>query len=376
MQRKKTFSNILITVSWGPDSMFLATFMIRLFQEYKIPMKHLFLVHCNHKTRPETDQEEQFVRNYFKQQQLFIVQKPTNIKTTEAALRNRRYQEWKTIMENHNIPKILLGHHFDDRVETTLLNLLRGCRIPGFIGMKSEESHHLLWWRTVCRPLLNYHKQDILEWCKKLAIPYVIDQSNQKIQTSLRNKIRIKYLPLLYAEKSFESTLRKLYTTYEENQTTIPLQAINQCPYRNADWAYKIQCPKEELTKEWVAQLLKQLHASSSMTSGTIDDLWRFLTKSENGWKYLQWITFFVAHHYIYVIKAPERFRQKTIDKQEQIATHGESIRYPQSGDHYKGKTRNKYCINQKIPLFRRNFIPLLVKDGKILKMQNPFKIM
>jgi len=88
--------------------MFLATLMIRLFQERSIPLKHLFLVHCNHKTRPETDQEEQFIRDHFNQHQLFVVTRPSGVKTTEAALRNRRYQQWKSIIEQHNIDEIYL----------------------------------------------------------------------------------------------------------------------------------------------------------------------------------------------------------------------------------------------------------------------------
>lgn len=353
--------------------MFLAVMMIRLFQEYHIPMKHLFLVHCNHKTRPETDQEEQFIRDYFKDQQLFVVQRPSASKHTEQSLRNRRYQEWKTLMEKHSIDQLYLGHHFDDRVETTLLNLLRGCGMQWFLGIKNQENHHLLWGKTVIRPLLTYRKKDILKWCKKLSIPYVTDQSNFDIHTSQRNKIRIEVLPWLFAQKGFEKVMKNIYQKEEKNQISILLKSIISSPDWNAHFAYEICLTQQEITSSHIAQLLKQLHASAAVTSWTIKELWKFLAQSTNGWKYLQGITFFVAHGKLYAIKAPQRFREKTIDKQQQIPTSWEVIRYPQPGDTYKGKTRNKYCINKKIPLFRRNFIPITSKEEKIVKIHLPY---
>jgi len=67
--------------------------------------------------------------------------------------------------------------------------------------MQKQEPHHLLGGKMVVRPLITYHKKDILVWCKKLKIPYVTDQSNYDSKTSLRNKIRIEYIPLLYKQK-------------------------------------------------------------------------------------------------------------------------------------------------------------------------------
>jgi hypothetical protein len=42
-------------------------------------------------------------------------------------------------------------------------------------------------------------------------------------------------------------------------------------------------------------------------------------------------------------------------------------LRFPKVWDKFKGKTRNQYCSNQKIPVFWRNFIPVVEKDWKII---------
>jgi len=100
-----------------------------------------------------------------------------------------------------------------------------------------------------------------------LNIPYVTDQSNFDVQTSQRNKIRIEFLPNLFAQKGFEKTMKSLYKIGEKNQTTIALKSIEQSPHRHAQWAYEIPHSQDKLTPEIIAQLLKQLHASSAITS-------------------------------------------------------------------------------------------------------------
>jgi hypothetical protein len=48
----------------------------------------------------------------------------------------------------------------------------------------------------------------------------------------------------------------------------------------------------------------------------------------------------------------------------------GAKLRFPRSGDRFAGKTRNRRCLNQKIPVFWRNFIPLAIKEGNVIHMR------
>ena len=73
-----------------------------------------------------------------------------------------------------------------------------------------------------------------------------------------------------------------------------------------------------------------------------------------------------VAHDQLYFFVGPHRFREKTIEADDQITTLKAGRRYPQAGDRYKGKTRNQFCVTQKIPLFWRNHIPVRVQDSQI----------
>jgi len=106
----------------------------------------------------------------------------------------------------------------------------------------------------------------------------------------------------------------------------------------------------------------------------------RFSNTSEDGYKFLAGVYFFVAHRKIYAIKAPANFREREDDATIRVTKSGikiafdgqklltqplrvgGEIRYVKPGDVYKGKRLKKRMINQKIPLFRRNSIPVVVK--------------
>lgn len=58
-------SPIVVAVSGGPDSMFVAYLLYAYRKRKNISLDTLHIVHCNHQTRPESDQEEQLVRDVF-----------------------------------------------------------------------------------------------------------------------------------------------------------------------------------------------------------------------------------------------------------------------------------------------------------------------
>lgn len=114
-----------VGVSGGVDSMFLSTLLRQFMQKKSYDISHITFIHLNHKVRKISDDEENFIRSFFPSSQISLVRRTSKESPTEANLRNRRYKTFKTIMQKKHINLIFLGHHFDDRVETTFLNLLR-----------------------------------------------------------------------------------------------------------------------------------------------------------------------------------------------------------------------------------------------------------
>ncbi|NCO97781.1 hypothetical protein GW864_01180 [bacterium] len=102
-------------------------------------------------------------------------------------------------------------------------------------------------------------KSEIENICKKNHIPYVTDASNYDDTTSLRNKLRNKILPSLYAlsknqkgRETFEQSMLNIYEEIGKTKKKSPsegdlggLKSIKQSPYRKAKFAYQRDIPKK-----------------------------------------------------------------------------------------------------------------------------------
>jgi len=373
---------IMVTISWGSDSVLTACLIYNFFVEQDFPLKNLFFIHCNHTTRSGNKQDETFIKKTFEGTQLIISKRTNTKKQTEADLRKRRYKVFKTYAKKHWITKIIFWHNLTDRIESTFLNLLRGANINGLIAIQHQEEHHLLPWIQILRPILWLNKDEVLNICKNNKITFITDPTNKDTTTSLRNKLRNKVLPELYklankqtkTTNSFIESMKNIYTALEKKQEKILnselwiLHSIKKSTYRKAKFAYQREIPTQNITNETLLQTTKKLHISHNITSPLLNELIKFLKNSKSGYKYFNNTYIFKSHGNIYFISAPKDFWKKTIDSEKKIDTTTMK-RFPRKGDKYKGKKRNEWCINQKIPIFRRNFIPVLVtKENKITK--------
>ena len=387
----------MVAVSGGADSVLTASLMYNFFVKNKYNLQNLFFMHCNHNIRKGNVADEQFIRNFFEGTQVLINKKTKKTKVTEAELRNRRYGIFKKEIKKNSIDRLIFWHNLTDRIESTFLNLLRGANLNGFLAMQGQETHHLLPWIQVLRPILGITKDDITHICKHNNIPFVTDPTNTDSTISLRNKLRNKVLPELYkiankqttTTNSFVESMKNIYEQLEKSfqQEYIILEPIHQSPYRNAKFAYQRMIDPKDVTKEWVIEMMKKLESSNNITTPLLKEWTTFLQKNESGYKYFNKTYLFKSHGKIYIISGPTFFRQKTIDTSKKITTLGNMnregqiydinkreylwaiLRFPQKGDIYKKKTRNEWCINQKIPIFQRNFIPIIVKKNQIIKM-------
>ncbi|MDO4714116.1 MAG: tRNA lysidine(34) synthetase TilS [bacterium] len=264
-----TEQKIAITVSGGSDSMLLSSAVLTFWTQKKWNPDQLFFIHCNHKVRPESDEEARFVRSFFAGYQLKISERTEDIKINEESLRERRYTQFLQLMQEEHIAILLTGHNLTDRIEGTLLNMLRGCGIVGFIGMQAQESHHLLEQRQVYRPLLSLTKMQIQSLCQAYDIPYVHDPSNDDPTTSKRNLIRNTFLfPL--AEQALQTGKRntffwsrsQIYAHLEELQTTQAFQFLKPIPlnpYRGLSHAYEWAVMPEWKNQLRLSNLLTRL---------------------------------------------------------------------------------------------------------------------
>jgi tRNA(Ile)-lysidine synthase len=120
---------IILACSAGPDSMFLLYQILKT--KYK---KNLIVCYFNHKTRPETEDEEQFLENLCKKEKITFetafcdfekIKKLYPSKSFEELAREKRYQFFDAICNIYKTNKVITAHHLDDKIETFMFNLLR-----------------------------------------------------------------------------------------------------------------------------------------------------------------------------------------------------------------------------------------------------------
>ena len=181
----------LVGLSGGADSVALLLILQKL--GYQIEAAH-----CNFMLRGiESDRDENFVRELCKKHhiQLHVIHFDTNgyaelhKVSVEMAARDLRYGYFRQLCKDIGADGICIAHHRDDAVETLLMNLLRGAGIHGLTGIRPKNDF-------VIRPMLCLSRKEIVEYLDSIGQNYVTDSSNL-VDDVLRNKIRLRVLPLL-----------------------------------------------------------------------------------------------------------------------------------------------------------------------------------
>ena len=219
---------LVVGVSGGPDSMCLVEILSKIkkqsCQKDTSPLAKDFdfvVAHVNHMLREEAKEDEEYVKNYCIKNdiQFFVksidVQKiaNTNKISTEEAGRNARYQFFNEVLQKVNGNKIAIAHNKNDKIETIMMNALRGCGIQGLKGIEPKRDVYI-------RPLIECERKEIEGYCRENYIEPKIDKTNfENIYT--RNKIRNIVIP--YIQQEFNPNiietmdrLSKLVTEQEE----------------------------------------------------------------------------------------------------------------------------------------------------------------
>ncbi|MBE6142459.1 MAG: tRNA lysidine(34) synthetase TilS [Erysipelotrichaceae bacterium] len=188
----------VIGVSGGPDSMALLHMLIK--QKY-----NLIVCNVNYNTRKESSLEQEMVKKYCLERSITFEGISVNYSKLEgnfeAWARDIRYQFFKETLEKYNADALMVAHHKDDLLETYLIQKQRR-NITKYFGLKKET---FLLKTKVIRPLLDYYKEELLDYCNKNNIPYSIDSTNLE-NDHLRNKIRNQVLAF-YSKEDKEKLL-------------------------------------------------------------------------------------------------------------------------------------------------------------------------
>ncbi|MFQ6617601.1 MAG: tRNA lysidine(34) synthetase TilS [Fidelibacterota bacterium] len=188
-------NRILAAVSGGVDSTVMLHMLNRLCDEMQI---ELGIIHLNHSLRgSESDRDQQFVEELAKKFKIPCYSRKVDVRnyarlnrtSMHQAAREIRYKYFLNTAREHNWNRVATAHNADDQVETVIMRFLRGTGISGFEGILLSEG-------MLIRPLLFARRSEIESHAVENGISFVMDSSNLN-RKYLRNRIRLELIPLL-----------------------------------------------------------------------------------------------------------------------------------------------------------------------------------
>lgn len=216
---------IILGVSGGPDSISMLNILNEIKEDLEI---EIYVAHINHMIREEANDEEKYVQNYCTQNNIDCYVKKIDVKKfaetnkigIEEAGRNIRYDFFEEVMQKVEANKIAIAHNKNDKIETIIMNLLRGSGLSGLKGIEPIRDNKYI------RPLIECERQEIEQYCEQHQLNPRIDKTNFENDYT-RNKIRNIVIP--YIEKEFNpnviETMDRLSQVATDESDYINLQA-------------------------------------------------------------------------------------------------------------------------------------------------------
>ena len=260
----------LVGCSGGIDSMVLCHLLLSHDISFEV-------AHVNYRLRKKaSDGDEYFVKEFC--QQYFI---PCHVErvfkrssgNVQSWARKIRYNFFEKIRVENNLDVILTAHHFDDQIETFILNFTRGTGLSGLIGIQSKNA-------LVRRPLLFARKQEIMEYAKKNKIKWREDETNEADYYA-RNKIRHHITPIVEELRENDEGMRLSLQNLKHLNLWITSHFDNELKNHkvNSDeWQFDLKNYNSESDKFELYHLLRNLGFNfdqvsqmiSSQRSGTL----------------------------------------------------------------------------------------------------------
>lgn len=264
---------ILVALSGGSDSVCLLHLLMRY---AKITNIKVYAAHVNHGIREEeygyeAQRDENFCRELCQKYSIDLFVKRCDVpsyaksshQSLEGAARDVRYSFFKQIMNENGIYTLALAHNANDRLETQLFNLARGCSVSGIAGIKQVRELDGVDKGLLIRPIISASKSEIFEYCRQNGLEFVTDSTNFEPDAT-RNKIRSSVIPSL--TEIFPACLKaskRLSSSAEECSSYISQQADIYIKSHIFCRGSRICLPRNSFDSEHIALKRQILYATA-----------------------------------------------------------------------------------------------------------------
>ncbi len=369
----------LVAVSGGPDSMAL----LNMLRNLKCP---LVICHVNYHKRKESDSEQAMIGKYAEKWHIpYHVLDTSSMKPEgnfQAWAREVRYAFFQKQYRAYRAAGLFVAHQEDDLLETYLMQKKRG-GIVSYYGLKEETE--LLGMR-VLRPLLNFTKAELEDYCRRNRLDYSIDASNLR-DDYLRNRIRH-----CVVEKMSSSDRAALRKEIDENNALLAehnrvAEAFLKKEVKKIDEFARLDARTQDIVLyRFIGERLPFI--SRRLSSSRIGEIKKILFSKKPNNRILLYPPFYFVRSYdrfdisesinsfdyAYIINEPQRVDTKefSVDLRQDTAplnifsySYPLTIRNARRGDAVLfGSIRkrvNRILIDEKVPSERRKTYPVIV---------------
>lgn len=275
----KTF---VLAVSTGIDSSCLLDVFVK-----NVKAK-IVVCHVNHHRRAQSEDEEEYIKKLCLELGIKLYVKKLffdDVNNFQARARNLRYDFFDEVMKKENGDYLVLAHHGDDNVETVLMRMMRGSSLNGYSGISPiylKNGYYII------RPLLDFSKEDIIEYQKMHKIKYYEDESNHHLDY-YRNRVRNTVIPLLKQEDTdlikkfneFSSALRNASIVVNSVRDAFIKDKVNRSDI-------KIEFSKSDflsLSQYIQEEVLFELLKKDNLSKANIHELMKIINSNKSNYK-------------------------------------------------------------------------------------------
>ena len=224
---------VVIGLSGGVDSMVLCDILLLYKREVNF---RIFAAHMDHRLRDESGEDALFVAAYCSKNNIPLYTAAAEVQaeadaakvSVETAARYMRHGFFKTVLNEHTMPKLALAHHMNDMAETIMMRMIRGSSIDGLWPMPEKDGH-------IIRPLMCLTREEVMKYAAEQGIKWREDKTNADTKYT-RNYIRHELIPAIEnnINPSVVQTLCNQAKSFREDS-----QYINEIAVKSADNAEK-----------------------------------------------------------------------------------------------------------------------------------------
>ncbi len=385
----KETDKVAVAVSGGVDSMVLLD-QVRRSGHYKT----LSILHVHHGLRAESDAEATLIADYCRQHALpfHMTRVPADHFNADRSIQNEardiRYRFFDEMMAGQGYDCLLTAHHRDDQVETILFRLLTGRYHLQPLGIGRVDRGY-----PVYRPILSDTKASLYRYAALHHVPFMEDASNEKTDYT-RNAIRHQLIPVINQIEGLSAEHLNDFAAWQrEVLEMVTEQAHQVLTVMNEQQRYSrpLFNALNPVVKRQVLLSLITDHAASHtpVSRHYLDEIIRVIEteKAQVSYPLTNRLRLEVAYDQLYLIDSEEKLNEMMITQPGEFEFNGFMIqltapitdiirvRVFEPGDfiviNQQHQKLSRIFINEKIPRFLRERLPVITVNGDVIAVGN-----